>query len=145
MRRLVNALLLLTLSPEARAQEELLDEIYGKFSSVTGASADFTEIKKTKAFKKEQVQKGKFSSSRKGDLVWEIIEPVRSTFTVKGDTARVTYPDMETPEQAVLFGQTLRQICRLRLVRQDRSSLEYSSPPARDAAQGPGAGCRLVL
>jgi outer membrane lipoprotein-sorting protein len=95
MRRLVIALFVLTLSPEVLAQEELLDEIYGKFSSVTGASADFTEVKKTKAFKKEQVQKGKFSSSRKGDLVWEIIDPVRSTFTVKGDTARVTYPDMD--------------------------------------------------
>jgi outer membrane lipoprotein-sorting protein len=93
MRRLALALLVLTLSPPAGAQEDLLDQIYGRFSHVTGASADFTEVKKIKAFKKDQVQKGKFSSSREGELTWEIIEPVRSTFTVKGDTARVTYPD----------------------------------------------------
>ncbi len=94
MRSLLPAMLVLLLSPAAHAQDKLLDEIYGKFSHVTGASADFTEVKKTKAFKKEQVQKGRFSSSRKGELTWEIIEPVRSTFTVKGDTARVVYPDM---------------------------------------------------
>lgn len=95
MRSLLTALMILVMSPAAHGQEKLLDEIYGKFSHVTGASADFTEVKKTKAFKKEQVQKGRFSSSRKGELTWEITEPVRSTFTVKGDTARVVYPDMD--------------------------------------------------
>lgn len=95
MRRCVIALFFLTLSPSATAQEKLLDEIYGRFSHITGASADFTEVKKTKAFKKDQIQKGKFSSSRTGELTWEVLEPVRSTFTVKGDTARVTYPDMD--------------------------------------------------
>ena len=86
---------LLLASPAAGAQEKLLDQIYGRFSHVTAASADFTEVKKSKAFKKEQVQKGRLASSRNGELVWEIVEPVKSVFSVKGSTAKVVYPDLD--------------------------------------------------
>lgn len=95
MKYIAAALILFLLPTGAHAQGKGLDEIYSKFNHVTGAGADFTEIKKIKAFKKKQIQKGKFSSSRNGELKWEIIEPVKSTFTVKGNTAKVVYPDLD--------------------------------------------------
>jgi outer membrane lipoprotein-sorting protein len=85
--------LLLLLSPEV--QEKTLDLIYAKFAAVKSVSADFTETKKSRAFTKEQVQKGKFFSSRDGRLTWEVLEPVRSIFTVSGSTAKVVYPDLK--------------------------------------------------
>ncbi|MFH1438078.1 MAG: outer membrane lipoprotein carrier protein LolA, partial [Pseudomonadota bacterium] len=70
----------------AGGQEKLLDAIWAKFSHVKSVRADFTEIKKQKAFKKDQVQKGRFFSSKEGTLIWETTSPVKSTFTVKGTT-----------------------------------------------------------
>ena len=78
----------------AGGHEKRLDEIWAKFSHVKSVRADFTEIKKQKAFKKDQVQKGKLFSSKDGTLIWETTSPVKSTFTVKGTTAKVVYPDL---------------------------------------------------
>ena len=96
MKALLAAALLLMSSAAAGAgaQEKMLDQIYARFAGIKSASADFTETKKSKAFKKEQVQKGKFLSSRDGNLTWDVLEPLRSTFTVSGSTAKVVYPDL---------------------------------------------------
>ena len=99
MIRIVPALILSALcmaaGPGEKSQDKQLDEIYAKFSHVKSVRADFTEIKKQKAFKKDQVQKGTFFSSKDGTLVWKTLSPVKSTFTVKGTTAKVEYPDLD--------------------------------------------------
>lgn len=89
------ALVLLFSGPGAGTQEKMLDQIYAKFTGIKSASADFTETKRSKAFKKEQVQKGRFFSARDGSLKWEVLEPMKSTFTVSGSTAKVVYPDLK--------------------------------------------------
>jgi len=72
-----------------------LGEIYARFEHVKSVSAGFTETITSKAFKTPQVQKGVFYSSRDGSLLWDVREPVKSTFTVKGSTAKVTCPDLD--------------------------------------------------
>jgi len=96
-RALAAAALLLAWGGAAAAgpkQEKLLEEIYGRFATIASVAADFTQTRTGKAFKKAQVQKGTFFSSRDGALVWKVTSPSPSVFTVKGSSATVSYPEL---------------------------------------------------
>ncbi len=77
-----------------KENERTLEVIYSRFATIKSVAADFVEKKKSRAFSTPQIQKGRFFSSRDGKLKWEILEPIRSTFTVSGNTAMVLYPDL---------------------------------------------------